>query len=380
MKKKSRKSFKRKKFPEEYKISDPQLAKNFHRPLKWLNRLLDALIEILDNHLREGVPITPGTEDIIPLLKEYKMRAIREGFLGYFPESDYIFSAYYRHLEALNRRLLKAKLLAHDRRACLAELVKARDRKQWIPNLFLDYMGIEFSTWYHGCYALDKVIERLEDAIDNETISQDDLIEKVVDILSEYNDLRGSTAGEDAWDSPGDVTDDIRDDFNNMKDRIRFLLEQVRSGDWDINNDEDKAKIKRILRELRVIKHRILRHLGDFGGKSILDWYKKLYEMDIHIDNAIDMWKDGKKLTDWDPELVEIYIRMAERAKIRFLRLFPLYLGMSVSFFYKELYLMDLHMDQAKAMMDANDIRDALRELRHVRIHKHKIERILEES
>ena len=52
--------------------------------------------------------------------------------------------------------------------------------------------------------------------------------------------------------------------------------------------------------------------------------------MDIHIDNAIDLWKDGAMLPEWDPELVKRYIRMAERAKIRFLRIFPLYLGMSV--------------------------------------------------
>ena len=60
------------------------------------------------------------------------------------------------------------------------------------------------------------------------TITQDELIEKVEEIRSAYNDLRGTTAGDDAWDSPGDVTDDIRDDFNNIKDRINFLLEQVR--------------------------------------------------------------------------------------------------------------------------------------------------------
>jgi len=41
---------------------------------------------------------------------------------------------------------------------------------------------------------------------------------------------------------------------------------------------------------------------------------------------------------------------------------------------------MDLHLDEAKVMLDAENIRDAVRELRHVRIHKHKIERILDES
>lgn len=379
MKKKPKKPLKRKGPAKVYKSTDKKLAASFHRPLQWLNKILDALIQVIESQIRHNAPLTPGTTNLIDLLKSYKKRAILEGFMGYFPQSDYYFVTYYRYLENLNRKLLSAKLGADNRRGCQEDLEWARFHKEGIPRLFLDYMGIEFHIWYGGCYQLNKEIERLEDAIDHETIDQNELRDKVLDVRIAYGDLRDATAGDDFWDSPGNVTDDIRDDFNNIKDRLDFLSDQVNSGDWNIENAEDRAKIKRILREVRIIKYRILRHLGDYGGRPLLDWYKKLYEMDIQIDNAIDLWKDGRMLPEWDPEEARRRIRMAERAKLGFLRLFPLYLGMSLNFFYNELYLMDLHLDQAKGMLQAGQLREALRELRHVRTHKHRIESVLED-
>ena len=378
MKKRRRTTETRIKHRNYYLSSDKEMARSFQRPLTWMNRLLDALIMILESQMKAGTQVTPGTENMIDLLKAYKKRAILEGFLYYFQESDFLFAAYYRYLEAVNRRLLKAKVVSHDRRACQAQLVKARWNKERIANLLPDQMGIEFKDWYKGCYQLDKAIDRLQDAIDNETIDQNELKNMVGDIRTAFGKLPVDLSGPDEeWDSPGYITKDIWHDFNNIFERIKFLDEQVRSGDWNINNAEDRGKIKRLLREMRILKHRALRQLGEFGGRSILEWYLKLHEMDIHIDNAIDLWQDGRMLPEWDSELVETYIRMAERAKMSFLRLFPQFLGLSMAFYYKELYLMDLHLDEAKGRLDVEDLRGAIRELRHVRTHKHRIEKAI---
>lgn len=376
-----KKQRKQRKTPEDaviiYRTSRAKQAKEFQRPLSWLNRILEGLIQVLESQLRHGAPITPGTTDLIALLKRYKKRAILEGFMDYFPESDYYFVTYYRYLESINRHLSKAKTLAHDRRACQAELTKAGTAKKHIPQLFLDYMGIEFHVWYHGYYAVDKILERTDEAVKFHRLTQKELKDMIWDLLIALGHLIDSTAGEDIWESQGDVDEDLRIDLKNMRIRLRFLLEQIESGDWDVDDTDDQARIRRILREVRTIKHRSIRRLGDYGGKSLLDWYKALFNLDYIIDNATDLWVNGKMLPEWDPEIVKGMIRRAQLAKYSFIRLFPDFLGRSLLWFYKELYLMDLHLDIAKDMMDAGQLRDAIRELRHVRIHKHRIERVL---
>ena len=378
--KKPRKRSESRKYPDEFTITEAEMVERIKRPLGWMNRLLDALIQILESHLRHGAEVSPGTRNLIELIESYKKRAILEGFYGYFPESDYLFAAWFRYLEHINNELNKAKLLRNDRRACQGALGRAGFYKKMMPNLFLPYMGIDFSTWYALYYDVDKILERLLDSIENDTLTDKELLNRLLDLRIAVKTLKELTAGDDYWEAAGDVDDEIRVDFDHMLDRLDFLIIQVRSGDWKASNAADRARIRTILRQVRTIKHRSIRRLGEFGGKSLLEWYLRLFEMDYLIENAIDHWEDGRMLPEWDPEWVRIMIRKIERAKIRFLRLFPPFLDMSMVFWYNEFYLMDLHLDEALKMLDAKQIRQAIRELRHVRTHKHRIERVLNDS
>lgn len=186
-----------------------------------------------------------------------------------------------------------------------------------------------------------------------------------------------ATGGEADDGGEGGQDDEIRVDLDFMRAAGRFLLDQVRSGDWDVDRFEDRARIRRILRRLRGRKRNIIRRLGSFGGNSAYDWYKRLFDIDFHIDNAADAWQHGQLLPEWDSDLAIRIIKRAERAKLRFVRLFPLYLGMPLVWWYDHLYRMDMQLDLARDLLQAGQIAGALEALKKVRRHKHAMEEIL---
>jgi hypothetical protein len=364
----------RKKQPVSRARGETEQAKNFLRPLQWLNRVLDALIEILESQLRSGAPVTPGTVNLLELIVEFKKRAMREGFEEWFPEQQERFIDWYLAWEKIDRELLRARSLAANREACQAALGRAERAKLDMLKLFPKFLGVYLHKWFNPLYGLDKLIERLLSEVVNETISQRELRRKVR-LLRYYVDwLKG--IAEDADD--GGEGDEIRDTIDNMMERCRFLIREVFSGRWQIGNAEDRDKILRILRELRSQKLRCVRRLGDFGGTPVLDYYRDLFKLDFHVDNAADLWVDGRLLPEWDPRRVIRIIRRAERAKLRLIAKFPTYLGVNLAWFYDHLFRMDLLFDRAGDLLDADQLLTAIRALRHARDHKHAIEEVLE--
>ena len=268
-------------------------------------------------------------------------------------------------------------MLAADREACQAALGRAERAKLDMLELFPRFLGVFLHKWFNPLYALDKLIERLLVEVRNETISQRELKRKVR-LLRYYIDWLKGIADDADDGQPGGQDDEIRETIDNMLERCRFLIGEVFSGRWRIDNAEDRDKIRRILRELRSQKLSCIRRLGDFGGRPVLDYYNELFRLDFMIDNAADLWVDGRLLPEWDPRRVLRIIRRAEQAKLRLISKFPTYLGINLAWFYDHLFRMDLMFDGAKDLLDAGQIRAAIRLLRHAREHKHAIEEVLE--
>lgn len=367
---------KQERYPKKYRVpSEAYQAKQFIRPLQWLNKFLDALIQVLESQIKFGAPVTPGTKNLVTLLIEYKKRAIREGFENWFPEGDFHFSNLYWYLESINKKLSSAKKLSHDREACQASLGQAEKSKHdLIEMLFPRFLNVPFINWFRRLYLVDHLIERLDAAVRTSNISQKELIALLRTLRFSLDALLGVAlnADDDDWG------DDVRSDCENMLERCKFLLGVVRRGDWHVDKLEDRRKIRRVLGQLKRQKHRMIRRLGDYAGKSILDLYKELFAIDFHINNAADLWVNGRILPKWDPDEVIKIIRKAERAKLRFVSLLPNYLGVNLAWYYDHLYQMDVQLDLAKDLLEVGQIVDALKALRKVRQHKHAIEEVLE--
>ena len=182
-------------------------VEDFKRILGWMNRILDAIIEVLQSHFQNGDTISPGTEDLIELLKTYKKRAILRGFMGLDTGTDFYFVTFYRHLEGLDRRLAKAKRLAASPNDCKEELKRASDKKKHITTLHWDYFGLPFSTWYKYLYDLDKKIDRLDEALKYNRLNQDQLKGEINDLQAALASLMDNTLGNDQYDAPPADTD-----------------------------------------------------------------------------------------------------------------------------------------------------------------------------
>jgi len=339
------------------------------RPLQWLNKILDALIQILKSQHKFGAPVSPGTKALVTLCKEFKHRAIFEGFDGWFPEGESEFIDLYYALEEINLELAAARKLAHNKDECRARLGRAHELKhELIRDHFPDFLSDTFVSWYRAFDRIDQTIERLieELRLSWQNLTQEDL-EKIIRKLKRQIRALGN-GGDDAA---------LKIDLDFMRGHIEFLLDQVRSGDWQIDRTKQRKKIIKSLRRLRKRKHNLIGSYGEYGGTSFLDWYKALFNIDLHITNAADLWFNGQYLPEWDPETVIRIIKRAEVGKSRFVRLFPEYLNESLEFWYEHLYKMDLYLDLAGDLLELGHVEDALKALNKVRRNKHTMEKKL---
>ena len=372
---------KRRRPPKEPKqpgqISDSERAGRFIRPLKWLNRVLDSLISIIEDHLVVGTPISGGTRDLIQLLIEYKKRAIREGFESWFPEGGHNFLVYYQLLENLDRELELAKKLADEKNACRVQLGKADRAKYLLMDKFPEYLTLPFVVWFQDFYDLDKALERIDSAVKFNHASLDDVSRAARLMKGQLNAL-AATANDAILNGATDITPEWLNDLSSSQQQLDSLLDQLANNDFDLDKPADRAAIRRVLSRVRRRKYQFIRRFGAFGDNALADWYKALFEIDYEIDNAADLWVDGQKLGDWDGDEAKKRIEEAERAKIRLIRKFPDFLDKDPYWYYIRLYKMDMSLSAAENLLrDGQDL-DALIELRKVSRPKHQIEAHLE--
>lgn len=379
MKKPSKKSSELRKdlkeYPEIFEISDKQQAENFQRPLSWLNRILDALIEIVRDHIANGSRWTLGEVQLIDLLKRYKKRAIREGFADYYPEMDHRFIVWYEHFWTLNRELEKAKSLVGEANRCKESLGKAKEVKLKMVGMFPEFLGLPFDVWYYNLYLTDKALDRLDEAVRARRLTRFQLIDLLRQLRIEFR-LLNMTVGDSLAAGGGQEAQGMRVAVEIAIGRIEALLQAVRRGDVEPGNPAGIRRIRGVLRRVRLNKYNAIQELGFYAGVAVSEWYKELFDMDYYIDNAADSWVDGHVIP-WDPDRNRRTIEAAERAKIRFIHSFPDFLGMSLVWYYNNLYKMDAALKYARFLLILGDYEDVLEQLRKVRRSKHNIERHL---
>lgn len=378
MKKKNPTLARRKSPPQMFRATPQQQAESFRRPLGWLNRVLDALIDITRGHIAAGDHFSVQEILMIDLLKEYKIRAIREGFADYYPEINHRFIVWYELWEKLNRDLARAKSVANDQRRCKINLGMAKETKLKMVELFPNLLGVRFSLWYFELSEVDNLLERLDEAVRHRRINRfrlQDLLRELAGALRLLNEVVGDALAAGA----GSPAEGMRVAIEMALARIQVLIEVVQQGDVEPGNPADIRRIREILRRVRRGKYHAIVELGIHAGTSMDEWYKGLFEIDYYIDNAADSWVDGK-VVPWNPEATRRTIEAAERAKDRFIHSFPDFLGKPLIWYYNNLYKMDVSLDYAKFLMFLDDDQEVLDELRKVRRHKHNLERHLRQQ